>query len=174
NVLPGKYTLKLLGANEDQAATGDLDVLAPLIMNGSSADAAQLIGKKDRVLHVFSGATLTMQSLSVRKGSVGKKGDLGDEFNGGGILVENGGTLVMTNCLVTGNKASDDGGGIGILGGTVSLSNSTVSKNKSGDDAAGIDNDGGALALGGVNISKNKAGDEAGGVESDGGTVMLI
>jgi predicted outer membrane repeat protein len=169
NVLPGKYTLKLVGPNEDLAATGDLDVLAPLIMNGSGPTEAQIKGKKDRVLEVFPGAALTIDGLGILKGAVGAKGVTGDDVNGGGIL--NRGTLTMTNALVSGNKTSDDGGGIGNLGGVVNLSNTTVSKNKAADDAGGIDNDGGTLALGAVNVSKNKAGDESGGVESDGGTV---
>jgi len=168
NIAAGKYTLKLVGAGEDLAATGDLDVLRSVVIVGAGASTTIIKGKKDRVFHVHPGINLTIRDLSIRNGSVGKKDDIGDEFNGGGILNDVA-TLTLERVNVTGNKSSDDGGGIANLGGDLSLTDVTIAKNKAADDGGGVDNDGGGVELVRVTISQNKAGDEGGGVESDDG-----
>ena len=161
-----KYGLKLVGAGEDAAATGDLDITDDLTILGAGAGPTVVKGKKDRVFEIL-GATVAMSGLTVSKGTVGKKGDFGSEFGGGGI--RNGGDLTLTDCVVTSNKASDDGGGLANDGGTLTLVRTTVSKNKAEDDAGGIDNDNGTVMLTETTVDKNQAGDEGGGMESEGG-----
>jgi hypothetical protein len=169
-VLPaGKYVLKLKGAGEDAAATGDLDVLNDLTIAGAGAKTTQVIGKNDRVLEIGAGVEATVSGVTIAKGKLGAKGDLGDAFNGGGIRSD--GSLTLTDAVVTGNKASDDGGGIANLGGQLTLTRVVVSKNKAGDDSGGIDNDGGTFVVVDSTVEANQAADEAGGFESDGGTV---
>jgi len=167
-----KYALKIVGAGEDAAATGDLDISDDLAIVGAGAKATVIIGKKDRVFHVQSGTVVSMADLTISKGAVGKKGDLGNAFGGGGVRNE--GDLTLSGVLVSGNKAADDGGGLSNDGGTLTLVAVTVSKNKSGDDAGGIDNDGGALIMTGTTVEKNKAADEAGGMETEGGAITAI
>jgi len=167
NLPANKYTLKIVGAGEDAAATGDLDISDDLAIVGAGAKATVIKGKKDRVFHVQSGTVVTMSDLTISKGAVGKKDDLGSEFGGGGIRSE--GTLTLTDCVVTSNKTSDDGGGIASDFETLTLVNSVVSKNEAGDDAGGIDSDGGTVVLTDSTIEKNKAGDEGGGMEAEDG-----
>jgi predicted outer membrane repeat protein len=170
NLPRGKFKLKLEGAGEDQAATGDLDILADLTIQGAGADATQLQGKNDRIFEIFN-CTVTITDLTVTKGKVGDRDDIGDEFNGGGIRTE--GDLTLTDVVVKNNKSSDDGGGIASFG-TLTLTRVTVSKNKAGDDAGGVDNDDGTVTMTDTTISKNKAGGETGGLETEGGLMTAL
>jgi hypothetical protein len=166
----GTYLLSLIGPGEDLAATGDLDVTAPLTLDGAGAETTIIRGKKDRVLDVLA-AEVLVTDVTITKGKLGKKGDMGDDFNGGGI--RNAGILELQNVVVTRNKASDDGGGIANFDpGMLTLENVTVSRNKSGDDAGGLDIDGGMVELVGVTLSGNKAKDEGGGMEGEGGALV--
>ncbi len=123
---PQTYTLSLTGVDEDAAATGDLDVAGTLtiIGNGATIDAASL----DRVFDVAAGATLNLQDVTITGGNV----QLG---NGGGIL-DRGGTINLTRTTLTGNIASDDGGGIHVAGALHAV-NTTISGN-SAEGGGGI------------------------------------
>jgi hypothetical protein len=67
-----------------------------------------------------------------------------DDFRGGGISNEVNGTLTITDSIISGNKAEDDGA-IRNLG-TLEVSNSTLSGNTSNGTAGGIYNDNEATA----------------------------
>ena len=89
----GVYNLTLASADEDAAASGDLDVAAVgrLTIMGTSA-ATSIInaeGLADRVFHVLSGASLNISGLSIRNGNGG---------DGGGIL--NSGMLTIDSSSV--------------------------------------------------------------------------
>ena len=86
NLPAGKYTLKLVGAGENGAASGDLDLLGNVQINGAGAKGTVIKGKKDRVIHVAAGVTASLSNLTLASGKDGQKGEIGDEFNGGGIL----------------------------------------------------------------------------------------
>lgn len=169
----GKYTLKLVGAGENAAASGDLDLLGNVQINGAGAKATVIKGKKDRVIHIADGVTAGLANLTVTAGKVGKKGDIGDEFNGGGILAENA-TTTLENVVVAKNQSSDDGGGITSIEGTLTLTDVLISGNKAGDDAGGIDLDGADATLTNVTVAKNKAADDAGGIEMEAATLTMV
>lgn len=174
NVPAGKYTLKLVGANENAAATGDLDLLGNVQINGAGAKGTVIKGKKDRVFHVVAGVTATISNLTVSKGKAGEKGQIGDEFNGGGIFSENAATTLQ-NVVVAKNQTSDDGGGIAAIGGgTLTLTDVLISGNKAADDAGGIDIDGADATLTNVTVAKNKSADDAGGIEIEDGTLTMV
>jgi len=166
-----KHALKIVGAGEDAAATGDLDILEDLTIEGVGVRDTKIKGKKDRVFHIAPDVIMTMTELAIEGGKVGAKGEIGDEVNGGGIL--NHGDLTLIDVVVTKNAASDDGGGIANLGGMLTATRLEVSKNKAGDDAGGIDSDSGSLVMTDWTVAKNTAGDEGGGLEIDGGTAIL-
>src|SRR6185436_2153760 len=119
------YTLKLVGAGEDAAATGDLDLAGDTIIQASNPTVAVINGKKDRVIHVLPGANVTIKQLTIAKGSLLTKESSSDEFEGGGIL--NFGALTLDNVVVSGNKAQDDGGGISNRG-TLTMSQVAILK----------------------------------------------
>jgi len=168
----GKYTLKLVGAGENAGASGDLDILDDVQMVGAGAKPTVIKGKKDRVIHVGPGITVTITDLTIAGGKVGRKGDIGDEFNGGGLLVESA-TISLQNVVVAKNGASDDGGGIAAIDSVLTLTDVLIAGNKSGDDAGGADLDGSEGTFTNVTVSKNKAGDEAGGIEIEDAALTL-
>jgi CSLREA domain-containing protein len=173
NLPAGKYTLKLVGADDDAAASGDLDVTHDLIINGADAKTTVLKGKKDRVLQISDTAVVTLRDITISKGKVGKKDDSGDDVSGGGI--RNDGTLTLERVAVTGNSAAHEGGGIISIEATLTLTDVTVASNKTlGDDGGGLEIDGGTAALTNVTISKNKSADEAGGLHSTNGAVVTM
>jgi hypothetical protein len=168
NLLPNKYVLKLVGAGEDAAATGDLDLTGDVTIQASNAKVAVISGKKDRVIHVLPGANVTIKQLTISKGSISTKDENAnsDDFEGGGIL--NFGTLTLDNVVVANNKAQDDGGGISNRG-TLNLSQVAILKNKSLDSGGGIYNPGttaGTIVANFTTIAKNQAGDEGGGLDN--------
>jgi len=166
NLPAGTYTLSIAGANEDAAATGDLDITDDLTISG--ADQTTTIidgGALDRVLHIHSGKTVEVTNVTVRNGDV----PVIDPSDCGGGIYNDGGTLSLTNSTITGNLAPW-GGGIN-NGGALTLTNSTVSNNTA-QDGAGISN-GGALTLTNSTVSNNTGSRNGGGIENVGGTVTL-
>lgn len=194
NVPAGKYTLKLVGASEDAAATGDLDLTGEIDIIGAGTKATVIKGKKDRVFDIRPGAAVAISHLTVANGQAGAKGVYSDAASGGGILSAaatlelqdvvlaknatsasgggiacySGSTLQLTEVRVTGNKAGDDGGGISCVGSNLTLTDVLVAGNKAGDDAGGIDLDGTDTVLTNVTVAKNKSKDDSGGMEVEG------
>lgn len=158
----GKYTLKLVGPFEEDAGTGDLDIVNDLTINGAGAGSTIIVGKKDRIFDVFAPAVVTLSGLTVTKGKLGKGKQTGTDLQGAGIY--NGGTLALDDVVVSKNKTSDDGGGIHNVG-TLSGNDVTITGNKARLDGAGINHVGDDLSLTNATFSKNKAGDEGGGIE---------
>src|SRR5438477_10110349 len=140
SVPTGVYTLTLAGADENQAATGDLDLFGPLTITGEDESATNVDGGGlDRVFDVRGGDSTTpvnISNLTVRGGTTGNFG--------GGIF--NVGNLSVTDVTVSGNAAHADanapfftrGGGIANEG-IAALSRLTVSNNTA-DEGGGIFN----------------------------------
>ncbi len=94
-----------------------------------------------------------------------------DDDRGGGISNVDNGTLTITDSIISGNKAEDDGA-IRNLG-TLEVSNSTLSGNTSNGTAGGIYNDNGATAtVSDSTFSENSAPD-GGGIFNSGGTLEV-
>jgi uncharacterized repeat protein (TIGR01451 family) len=158
NLPAGLYTLSINGANEDAAATGDLDITDSLTIVGSGAavttiawlDDSDVI--PDRVFHIVSpGITVTISGIAIQNGQA--------NLNGGGIL--NNATLTLVESVVSDNESFFGYGG-GIFSGgaegvasTLTLTNSTV-KNNTAPDGGGIFNNGAAI-LTGSTVSANEA-----------------
>lgn len=89
-----------------------------------------------QVFNVLGGKTLTLQNnLTVANGSA--------TGNGGGILVDSGATLNLTNVTVRDNQTSGYGGGI-YTNGTIVLNNVTIHSNRS----TGYNGNGGGIFIG--------------------------
>lgn len=100
--------------------------------------------------------------------------------DGGGVRNQDGGTLVIMNSLIDGNRAEDDGGGIYNDYYQVTVVNSTISNNVSDDDADGSGVGGGIANDSGYNMNiqnsliinnLNKA-DYGGGIWNEGYMVI--
>ncbi|HSB29671.1 MAG TPA: choice-of-anchor Q domain-containing protein [Pyrinomonadaceae bacterium] len=183
------YVLTLTNASQENAAvTGDLDVTTTLHTvtitgGGSSGPGATIIDasgltsgtQHDRAFHLTgSGVNVTFQDLVIQNGEAADDGTSGASTNpaaattngsGGGIL-NNGGTLTLTNvaveqCQALGRGAPNSqpqfvlearGAGLASLGnGTVVITSSTFSGNTAhgGDGPAGVNNNVGSNAKGG-------------------------
>lgn len=159
-----KFALKIIGANEDAAATGDLDITGDLIVHGN--EHAIIKGKKDRVFHILPGARVEFDGVTVTSGSTLTKTAVADPttLDGGGILNE--GTLLVSYGKISGNKSQTDGGGIANRG-TLIMGTTTVGKNKAVGEGGGLYNGsaGGSATIGNVTFAKNQAG-KGGGIDN--------
>ncbi len=180
----GTYRLALVGAGEDAAATGDLDVNDPLTLNGAGADRTFIDGNGlDRIFHVhlFHAAATASNYLSgvtIRNGDDGNAGGGGIYNNnlltvahstiisntggvGGGIL--NSRTMTVTYSTIVGNTARL-GGGLQNQN-LLTMLNSTVDRNVSNGLAGGIGNSD-VLILRNTTVSRNTAEFAGGGIHS--------
>ena len=113
--------------------------------------------------------------FDVEKGSAALSGltvSGGMADNGGG-LYNNGGTLSLTDCTVSGNSASADGGGLlSSSDSTLSLIDCTVSDNTAGVNGGGLYSQAlGRFALTNCTVCGNTAGVNGGGLFIGGSTI---
>lgn len=76
----GTFLLSLAGVQEDFAAVGDLDIRQNLVIRGKGVgvtiiDATALANQltttnRDRLFQILSGATVTIQGVTLQKGAV--------------------------------------------------------------------------------------------------------
>jgi hypothetical protein len=119
---------------------------AGLIIGGGSAKITVSGDNKYRVFEVGSSAKLTLNKLTVANGNA---------VEGGGGIINLGGTVTVTNSTLSGNSSSSGGGGI-YNNGMLTLSNSTLSGN-SASGGGGIWNNGGTLTLSNSTLSGNSS-----------------
>jgi len=134
----GDYTLSIGGVGEDFSASGDLDVRdvgSRLTIRGAGADVTTIdAASLERVFHVFAGATFDIEGVTIIGGLV-----TGSE-DGGGVR-NDGGTVSITDSVITGNVSQDDAGGINNTG-NLTLTRVTVSDNSAARTGGGIRNSG--------------------------------
>jgi len=168
--------------------TGELVISNSVTILGPGATAMSINGNypntTNRVFYINPGLVVTISGLTITNGfpmaaSV-------PEASGGAIFNDHS-TLTVSNCLITGNSAGNEAGGIynaGSNGGSATLTviDSTISRNLPLSVGGGILNDGGSgnatLTVDHCTLNGNSAGGAGGGVASDGqsgraGTVVV-
>jgi CSLREA domain-containing protein len=162
------YTYTLNGAaGDDGNASGDLDISANMIINGTGKTIING-GGIDRVFHIdpagIGGLSVSISGVTIQKGNV-------DPNDGGGIY-NNGSKMNIANSTFTDNEA-DEGGGIYNTGnGTVTIANSTLYTNTA-RFGGGIGNDGGTVAIVNSTFDDNEAERGGGGICSWTGAVTV-
>lgn len=184
----GTYTLSIPGADEDAAATGDLDITDDLTLTGAGRDTTIIDGGGlDRVIHSAldgQSITVTISGVSVQNGRTSFSGGAGI-FNGRfglGLLelrsvfvrnnivagpggsgggIHNIGVVTLEGVIVHNNDGFVTGGGI-FNQGMLTISASTVRDNVTNSTGGGIDSGGTATIIDST-ISHNFAGHGAGG-----------
>ncbi|MDH5563101.1 MAG: DUF4347 domain-containing protein, partial [Nitrospirota bacterium] len=176
----GTYMLTIAGTGENAAATGDLDITDDLIVIGNGVGNTIIDGAGiDRIFDVLSGATVNISEMTIQGGNYS---------GGGGINVNSGTNLTLSNVIVSGNTTGDDGGGIynagtltlldtaitgnsAVWGGgiyntnTMTLERVTIDANISTNNGGGIYNFGAnSTSLINVTISGNTSGVNGGGI----------
>ena len=180
-VIPaGTYVLQRAGDEED-AAGGDLDITDELTLTGAGPTATIIDANNiDRAFHIHGPIAVGMSGIAVTNG----------DGEGGGGIYNDGGTLTLTNCALSRNRAFGNGGGIYNAGtatltmedctltynladalasggaifnaGTATLANCTLSENGGHSAGGGLANTGTAT-LTNCLLSGNWAGDSGGG-----------
>ncbi|MGY2067389.1 right-handed parallel beta-helix repeat-containing protein [Blastococcus sp. SYSU DS0619] len=165
------YALVLSGEDDD-AATGDLDVTSTVAIEGNGATVD---GRGEhRVFDVLAGGTLGLRYVTVTGGAA-----LGEGLPASGGGVRNAGVLDVERSTITGNTAVRAGGGIEASpGSTTTISRSTLSHNSTG---AGPGNGGGLhlTGAGTVHVTRsvvtgNTAAAEGGGLWNSGAGTMTV
>ncbi|HEX2031687.1 MAG TPA: Calx-beta domain-containing protein [Actinomycetota bacterium] len=181
----GTFQLTRQGSDEDQNATGDLDIHGDVTIDGdgSSSTVINALGF-DRALHVHSG-TVLVQDLKVQNGMAVSGGGIFNQANltlqnvavtdnvagpavefetsGGGIT--NFGSLTVTNSAISGNSVVDgtfNGGGIHNQG-QVTIDNTTISGNTAFDGGGIATIFGASLTITNSTLSSNTATGGGGG-----------
>lgn len=154
------YTLTIPGRDEEQAATGDLDLTADvqIVVGGSGGAVVQASTTDqypappgpqmavDRVFEIRTGGALRLVGLTVRNGNPA------GAF-GGAIL--NRGTLVLANVTVADSLASAGGGIFNGQGGTLTATDSAIVGNGTGASGSWPTGNGGGVASYGESVQAN-------------------
>lgn len=140
----GSYLLTLSGANEDNAATGDLDIRDAVTILGAGRTATIIDGnQQDRIFDVMAGVNVTIRDLSINNGVT--------SGSGAGLL--NAGTTSLTNVNFDGNVARWYGGAIESRGPSSSNAYLTID---SGRFVNNCSDSGGAMdTVGGLTITNS-------------------
>jgi CSLREA domain-containing protein len=169
---------------------GELPVTQPVVIDGAGAGATIIdAGLASRVLHFSipvgaAALTATVQDVTISGGQPPASTTVG----GGGIRNDTGGTLIVRNSVITGNRAaatdnSNGHGGAGISNvstGGLQVFNSTVSNNQLAypfggfaSGGAGIQSTAGAVQITGSTISGNSVLEAGSGDENGGGGLRI-
>ncbi len=178
NLPAGTYGLDIIGPFEDAAEAGDLDITDDLTIVGADADTTIInagglggdaattgegptyVGSGgDRVFHVH-GVTADLSAMTITGGNASGLG--------GGLLNE-GGSVTLSEFVADTNKSSDGGGGLATLGSrfivdTLNLTNVKVSNNETGVDGGGIYAANDTLNISNSVVDGNRAVDNGGGI----------
>ena len=160
NLPAGAYVLSIAGADEELAATGDLDVTRPLTLTGAGRGTTSIDGADlDRVFDIyFPAGTVSISGVTIKNGTT---------LYSGGCLQAGNPTLTLTNTALMGCVASQDGGGLYLSSSTVTIDRSVI-KNNAG---IGTHCNGGGIYAANTNltitnsqVSNNSASHSGGGV----------
>ncbi len=165
----GIYLLTLAGTDENAAATGDLDILEALTINGAGMGSTVIDGNgailSDRVFHVLNQAATGFSNLTIQGGvlaAIATNGTLdisdaeisGNSANfGGGVYDYDASatnTVTISSSTLSNNTANGQGGAIYVQG-TLNLVNSTLNGNSAGSYGGAIYGTAGAT----INISNS-------------------
>ena len=102
-----------------------------------------------RIFNLMPGRSVTIQGLTISNG-------LAPEFGCGGGILDEGSSLSLINCTVSGNSTDGTGGGIcADANATLTIDSSTLSGNYAGDYGGGIANSG-TLTINNSTLSGNR------------------
>lgn len=188
NLPAGTYVLSIAGADEEEAATGDLDITDDLTINGAGAKTTIVDGGAiDRVLHIqpirtaFISHTITINDLTVTNGLAPAGLDFTAGY-GGGLWINDNENITLNRLIIRDNHVSDataGGGGIYLtgVGPAITISRSTIKGNAAGTNGSGgglfVDTESDSITIVNSTITGNSAGGRGGGLNTLMGTLTL-
>ena len=159
----GIYVLTRIGANEGANASGDLDVLSDITIEGAGAATTVIDGNgTDRVLNLHNGSSLAIPGVTIANG------DPGNGWGFGGGIQSIGAELEVLDSVIRDNLGY--GGGIYAASSVVNIENTTITNN-SGEGGSGLRQDRGTVNIINTTISGNAMTREGSG--SFGGAAIL-
>jgi hypothetical protein len=128
--------------------SGTLLVNHSVTINGAGADVLAVDGNMgSRVFQTVSAKTVTISAFTIRNGHAGA--------DGAGVDNEDGGTMTISNCTISGNTA---GLGAGIFNGSMlTVANTTFSDNMAASGGGIYNSGGGMLTITNSTFSGNSA-----------------
>jgi hypothetical protein len=174
----GTYTLSIPGKQENNAATGDLDIKYPVTIVGAGvsstiiqASTTSATNAVDRVFDVQANVSLTMSDLTVRYGQPDMSEQDAEEA-GGGIQAALGSTVALSRVALRNNMAGA-GGGIYSRGALV-IDDSTMSGNTVpvGNSGGGVKSRG-TLTMTNSTLNNTYSGWDGGGLSLISGPATL-
>jgi CSLREA domain-containing protein len=171
HVLPGTHIVDLGSGNgEDNAVTGDLDILGGVVIRGASAEFSIVDGTgpgaTDRLFHIHSGAEdVTIEGVALRGGNTAGVG--------GVLLNEESGAIPVKLIEVEISEGMAGAGGGIYNSGNLLILRSRIFDNQTLIDPGIVENHGGGIASGGMDaalriedseISGNQADESGGGL----------
>jgi CSLREA domain-containing protein len=193
---PGTYVLTIPNSplnpnpeDEQNATTGDLDILADLTIAGSGEKSTIVDGNgaalADRVFDVRGAINVFFNEIAIRNGSepsgaaggggVSNAGNVtftetiitgnGTGSGGGGISNAAGAASVFVRSMIAGNFAAASGGGVrNGLGASVIFIDTTISGNTANVSGGGVSNNDGVASFTNSTVSGNISVNEGGGI----------
>jgi hypothetical protein len=186
--VPGVYKITIPPATPDDTpatennATGDFDILPSggnlAIVNTSGGAVAVDGNHLDRVFDINSNVdpatpkfAVFMRGFTIQNG-IALPGD-GATGSGGGIRDQGNASLVLSDMVVTNNRATADGGGISMENAVSAawmlvISQSRITNNRAGDAGGGVETDGsGSISINESLIINNTSVNQGGGIWLD-------
>ena len=114
------------------------NITSTLTIIGSSTATVSVTGNNHQLFYVNTGANLTLKNLTLENGAASY---------GAAIYINSLGTVTVTDSVLSGNVATNNGGAIYVVNGTLNLSNTTLYNNNAGNAGAAIYSDAGTLTL---------------------------
>jgi CSLREA domain-containing protein len=176
----GTYTLTLPGANEGNAATGDLDVKDNLTIVGAGSGVTILNANGlDRALHVWPGFTLNLSHLTVENGVGNPGGALWIEGSASinGVAFTNNQAPSTTGPSASSSAGAGVGGAIYIDTGasaTITLSQFTANLANFGGGAVASFTNGTTFTISDSTFTSNSGGFGGGAIYPNGNSAAII
>ena len=141
------YELTVTGSNEDDSATGDLDINTPIVITSDSGtsqgnfattviDAKKL---KDRIFDVHPGGSLTLERVTLENGKTAKDdSDPGAPGTVSGGCLRSEGDVSLEGVFFFTCSSTGAGGGMSVIGGNATLSGAIFSACRAKTEGGGI------------------------------------
>ena len=108
--------------------SGEIVIDKTLKIKGKTGAGSDILNANtmSRIFKVGNGATLTLENLTLTGGKATGTGDAG---SGGAIFARGANDIKIINCIITGNEAATNGGGLNVEGTPTTITNCTFTGN---------------------------------------------
>lgn len=108
--------------------SGEIEIDETLTIEGKTGPDKDILDANglSRIFKVASGKTLTLKNLTLTGGKATGTGDAG---SGGAIFARDASEIKIENCIITGNEAYKNGGGLNVEGTPTTITNCTFTGN---------------------------------------------